>query len=135
MKPLKVVVLTKTEKDEDYLRLLLSQGKGVSLCDSPFEADATVMDANILTPAEISVLKALLRYGNVKQAASQTHYAITTFKKHLNSARRKLKVNTNLQALVIACLCRLIPLQDILPSITTLSNRTGKAFTERKPER
>jgi len=72
---------------------------------------------------------------NVKQAASQTHYAVTTFKKHLYSARRKLKVNTNLQALVIACLCCLIPLQEILPFITTLSNRTGKAFTERKPER
>ena len=131
MKPLKVVVLAKTEKDEDYLRLLLSQGKGVSLCDSPFEADATVMDANILTPAEISVLKALLRYGSVKQAASQTHYSVTTFKKHLYSARRKLKVNTNLQAIVIACLCRLIPLQEIFPAIATAQ----RALTEHKPKR
>ena len=130
MKPLRVAVLAKTEKDADYLRLLLSQGKGVSLCDRPFEADALVMDSEILTPAEISVLKALLRYGSVKQAAAQSNYAITTFKKHLYSARRKLKVNTNLQALVIACLCRLIPLQDILPAIATAQ----RALTEHKPK-
>ena len=130
VKPLRVAVLAKTEKDEDYLRLLLSQGKGVSLCDNPFEADAIVIDADILTPAEISVLKALLRYGSVKQAAAQTHHAVTTFKKHLYSARRKLKVNTNLQALVIACLFRFIPLQEILPTVAIQQ----KAPTEHKPK-
>jgi DNA-binding NarL/FixJ family response regulator len=119
VKPLRVIVLTKTEKDEDYLRLLLSQGRGIALSDSPYEANALVVDADILTPAEIAVLKALLRHGSVKQAAAQTHYAVTTFKKHLYSARRKLKVNTNLQAIVVACLCGLIPLQDILPAIGT----------------
>ena len=90
-----------------------------------------MVDADILTPAEISVLKALLRYGSVKQTASQTHYSITTFKKHLYSARRKLKVNTNLQAIVIACLCRLIPLQEIFPAIVAAE----RALTEHKPKR
>ncbi len=44
---LKVAVLMKLEWDEDYLRSLIRQGKGIVICESVPEADAIVYDVEL----------------------------------------------------------------------------------------
>ncbi len=92
----------KTEKDTDYICKLLSQGKAIVFCDSPIDADAIVYDSELLTNAEREALEVLADYGSIKEAASKIHKAEATIKKQLCSARKKLKVKTNIQAIVIA---------------------------------
>ena len=52
------------------------------------QADAVIVDTEILTPAEKEVLKALADYGSVEEVAAKTFRAKATVKKHLCSARK-----------------------------------------------
>lgn len=108
MKPIKVAVLMKTEKDTDYICNLLSQGKAIVFCDSPVDADAIVCDTELLTKAKKEALKALADYGTIKEAAAKICKIEATIKKQLCSARKKLKVKTNIQAIFIAYRCGFI---------------------------
>lgn len=108
MKTIKVAVIAKSDKDADYIRMLLSQGKSITICDSVLEADAIVFDAEILTNSEKEALKALVEHGSVREAAAKTLKTESTLKKQICSARKKLKAKTNLQAILIACRLGLI---------------------------
>ena len=72
MKPVKVAVLMKTEKDTDYICKLLSQGKAIVFCDSPIDADAIVYDSELLTNAEREALKALADLGASKKQSPKS---------------------------------------------------------------
>jgi len=95
-------------KDVAYIKYLLSQSKDITFCDDPLQADAVIVDAELLTPAEKEVLKALSDYGSVEEVAAKTFRAKATVKKHLCSARKKLKAKTNIQAVAFAIRYRLI---------------------------
>ena len=105
---MKVAVLARTEKDGAYIKYLLSQSKEITFSDDPTQADAIIVDTEILTPAEKEVLKALADYGSVEEVAAKTLRAKATVKKHLCSARKKLKAKTNIQAVAFALRYRLI---------------------------
>jgi len=105
---MKVAVLARTEKDVAYIKHLLSQSKNISFCDDPMQANAVIVDAELLTPAEKEILKALADYGSVEEVATKTFRAKATVKKHLCSARKKLKAKTNIQAVAFALRYRLI---------------------------
>ncbi len=105
---MKVAVLARTEKDVAYIKYLLSQSKDITFCDDPLQADAVIVDAELLTPAEKEVLKALSDYGSVEEVAAKTFRSKATVKKHLCSARKKLKAKTNIQAVAFALRYRLI---------------------------
>jgi DNA-binding NarL/FixJ family response regulator len=105
---MKVAVLARTEKDVAYIKCLLSQGQEIDFCDAPLQADAVIVDTELLTPAEKEVLKALADYGSVEEVAAKTFRAKATVKKHLCSARKKLKAKTNIQAIAFALRYRLI---------------------------
>jgi DNA-binding NarL/FixJ family response regulator len=105
---MKVAVLARTEKDVAYIKYLLSQGQEIDFCDDPLQADAVIVDTELLTPAEKEVLKALADYGSIEEVAAKTLRAKATVKKHLCSARKKLKAKTNIQAIAFALRYRLI---------------------------
>jgi len=105
---MKVAVLARTEKDVAYIKHLLSQSKDITFCDDPLQADAVIVDAELLTHAEKEVLKALSDYGSVEEVAAKTFRAKATVKKHLCSARKKLKAKTTIQAVAFAIRYRLI---------------------------
>jgi DNA-binding NarL/FixJ family response regulator len=105
---MKVAVLARTEKDVAYIKYLLSQGQEIAFCDDPLQADAVIVDTELLTPAEKEVLKALADYGSIEEVAAKTFRAKATVKKHLCSARKKLKAKTNIQAIAFALRYRLI---------------------------
>ena len=105
---MKVAVLARTEKDVAYIKYLLSQSKDITFCDDPLQANAVIVDTELLTPAEREVLKALSDYGSVEEVAAKTFRAKATVKKHLCSARKKLKAKTNIQAVAFALRCGLI---------------------------
>ncbi len=105
---MKVAVLARTEKDVAYIKYLLSQSKDITFCDEPMQANAVIVDTEILTPTEKEVLKALADYGSVEEVAARTFRAKATVKKHLCSARKKLKAKTNIQAVAFAIRYRLI---------------------------
>jgi DNA-binding NarL/FixJ family response regulator len=105
---MKVAVLARTEKDVAYIKYLLFQGQEIDFCDDPLQADAVIVDTELLTPAEKEVLKALADYGSVEEVAAKTFRAKATVKKHLCSARKKLKAKTNIQAIAFALRYRLI---------------------------
>ena len=105
---MKVAVLARTEKDVAYIKHLLSQSKNISFCDDPMQANAVIVDAELLTPAEKEILKALADYGSVEEVAAKTLRSKATVKKHLCSARKKLKAKTNIQAVAFALRYRLI---------------------------
>ncbi len=105
---MKVLVLARREKDKDYLMRLLKEGKGITFAGSLEPADAAVIDADLLTPAEREVLQAIVQHGSIAQAAVKTYRTPETVKKHLRSIRRKLGVKTTLQAIALALRLRLI---------------------------
>jgi DNA-binding NarL/FixJ family response regulator len=105
---MKVAVLARTEKDVAYIKYLLSQGQEIAFCDDPLQADAVIVDTELLTPIEKEVLKALADYGSIEEVAAKTFRAKATVKKHLCSARKKLKAKTNIQAIAFALRYRLI---------------------------
>jgi DNA-binding NarL/FixJ family response regulator len=105
---MKVAVLARTEKDVAYIKYLLSQGQEIDFCDDPLQADAVIVDTELLTPTEKEVLKALADYGSVEEVAAKTFRAKATVKKHLCSARKKLKAKTNIQAIAFALRYRFI---------------------------
>ena len=49
---MKVAILARTEKDVAYIKYLLSQSKDITFSDDPTQADAIIVDTEILTPAE-----------------------------------------------------------------------------------
>ncbi len=99
---MRVVVWARTEKDVAYIKYLLSQSKDISFCDDPMQANAVIVDTKLLTTTEKEVLKALADYGSVEEVAAKTFRAKATVKKHLCSARKKLKAKTNIQAVAFA---------------------------------
>jgi len=105
---MKVAVLARTEKDVAYIKHLLSQSKDITFCDDPLQADAVIVDAELLTHAEKEVLKVLSDYGSVEEVAAKTFRSKATVKKHLCSARKKLKAKTNIQAVAFAIRYKLI---------------------------
>ncbi|MEZ8218798.1 hypothetical protein B0813_002335, partial [Candidatus Fervidibacteria bacterium JGI MDM2 SSWTFF-3-K9] len=46
---MKVSVLARTEKDVAYIKYLLSQSKDITFCDDPLQANAVIVDAELLT--------------------------------------------------------------------------------------
>lgn len=68
---MKVAVLARTEKDVAYIKYLLSQGQEIAFCDDPLQADAVIVDTELLTPAEKEVLKALADYGSIGRSSSE----------------------------------------------------------------
>ena len=72
---MKVAVLARMEKDVAYIKYLLSQGQEIDFCDDPLQADAVIVDTELLTPAEKEVLKALADYGSVEEVAAKTLFS------------------------------------------------------------
>ncbi len=105
---MRVLVLARSEKDRDYLIRLLKEGKGITFVEPNDPPNAIVVDADLLTTTERTVLKALIQHGSLKQAAKETHRTYVTLKKHFRSIRKKLRVKTNIQAVAVALRCRLV---------------------------
>ncbi len=58
---MKVLVLARKERERDYLIRLLREGKDITFVEPPDPADALVVDADLLTPTERIILKALIQ--------------------------------------------------------------------------
>ncbi|CUU38260.1 MAG: LuxR C-terminal-related transcriptional regulator [Fimbriimonadales bacterium] len=113
MKRRKVIVLTKDPILGRLIEQLLSacpEIEPIRMREGK-EAEASVVQNNLLSRAELEVLELIAKYGNVKTAAKIACRSESTLKRELANIRQKLCVRTTLQAVVWALCSGLIAVE------------------------
>jgi len=111
-KPIAVHVYAKDDLISDFLTNFLKTKPNIIPVPPSQPADAAIIQADLLSPAEQKVLQALAKYGTVLKVAEALHYSRGTVKVYLSRIYSKLKVKTAPQAVAIAMKYGLIRLED-----------------------
>ncbi len=74
----------------------------IAFTESLPKADVVIAEADLLTPAERKILRALAEYGTVQEIADALHYHPATIRRYLCRIYKKLGVKSAAQAIAKA---------------------------------
>jgi len=96
----------------NYIKNRLKSDPNIIIVKPPRPAIATVIQEDLLSPAERKILKSLAEHGTTSRVAANLNYSLGTVKVYLSRIYSKLKVKTAPQAIAFAVKYGLIELED-----------------------
>ncbi len=113
MRRITVAIYARNDVVDGFIKAqLLKANPNFVLVDPPAQADAVIIDAQLLTPTEKKILKAYAKFGKIKEVARAENYSYATVKRYLSRIYTKLKVKSGTQAVAFALRYQLIDLEE-----------------------